>query len=401
VTALVLYDDARARAFEPFALTRPASELRAGALLIRERWERTLDASTSVFAAAEHLRDFDEAGATAVAADATLDAGTVIALSRFAPSLALMPGAGRAKVLASDGVIVAVRLAEPLPAAALADGRLSLESLVPEGATVEETSGWMLDDVWDVVRYLPAMLHADLDELAPAIDHEPAEGALVLGDHAVAIERGARVEPLVILDATAGPILVRRGATVAAFTRLVGPCFIGPDTSIGGGRLATVSIGERCRAHGEMSTAIMIGHANKVHEGFVGHSCLGRWSNLGAGTITSNLKNTYGPVSLWTPDGPRLTGMQFLGSMIGDHAKTAIGSRLTTGSVIGAGANVFCAGMAPKVIPPFAWGPEGDTCYDVDRFLAVAERVMARRDIALSDACRRQLSAAFAVKWTI
>ncbi|HET6679745.1 MAG TPA: putative sugar nucleotidyl transferase [Gemmatimonadaceae bacterium] len=401
MTSLVLYDDARSRAFEPFALTRPASELRAGALLIRERWERALDASTSLFAAAEHLRDFDEPGATSVAADATLEAGTVIALSRFAPALTTTPDAQRADVLASDGVIVAVRLPESLPAAALADGSLPLDSLVRKGAAVADISGWLLDAVWDVVRHLPTMLHADLDVLAPAIDSEPPADAIVLGTHAVAIERGARVEPLVVLDATAGPIIVRRGATVAAFTRLVGPCFIGPDTSVGGGRLATVSIGERCRAHGEMNTAILIGHANKVHEGFVGHSCLGRWSNLGAGTITSNLKNTYGPVSLWTPDGPRITGMQFLGSMIGDHAKTAIGSRLTTGSVIGAGANVFCAGMAPKVIPPFAWGPEGDACYDLERFLAVAERVMARRDVALSDACRRQLSAAFAMKWTV
>lgn len=400
MTSLVLYDDAQARTFEPFALTRPASELRAGAVLIRERWVRAVGAAGCVFAAAAHLREFDEAGATALDTDAVLQVGTIIALARFAPALADAPAARLADAWTSNGTVVAVRLAASLPAAALGDGSLRLESLVAEGATVTEASGWMLDAVWDMVRHLPAMLHADLDTLAPAIDAEPPTNAIVLGAHVVAVERGARIEPLVILDATAGPIVVRRGATVAAFTRLVGPCLIGPDCAVAGGRLATVAIGEHCRVHGEMSTTILIGHANKVHDGFVGHSCLGRWVNIGAATITSNLKNTYGPVAMWTPDGLRDTGMQFLGSMIGDHAKTAIASRLTTGSVIGAGANVFCAGMSPKVIPPFAWGPDGDACYDVERFLAVAERVMARRGVPISEACRRQLSAAFAARWT-
>ena len=68
----------------------------------------------------------------------------------------------------------------------------------------------------------------------------------------------------------------------------------------------------------------------KGHEGFVGHSYLGRWVNLGAGTTTSNLKNTYGSVALWTPDGVRDTGLQFLGTLFGDHAKTGIGLTLTT-----------------------------------------------------------------------
>jgi len=123
--------------------------------------------------------------------------------------------------------------------------------------------------------------------------------------------------------------------------------------------------------------------------------------NLGAGTITSNLKNTYGPVSLWTPRAMRDTGMQFLGTMFGDHAKTGIGLRLTTGTVLGAGANVY-GNMPPKVVPPFAWG-EGSpyTTYRLDKFLEVAERMMARRHVELSERARRQLSAAYEVRWTV
>src|SRR4029453_3336703 len=104
-------------------------------------------------------------------------------------------------------------------------------------------------------------------------------------------------------------VLFPRGATAASFSRLVGPFYVGEDTTLGGGKIANTSIGEQCRVHGEVSTTVFLGHANKSHDGFVGHSYLGRWANLGASTVTSNMKNTYGPVALWTPRGVRDTGI--------------------------------------------------------------------------------------------
>jgi UDP-N-acetylglucosamine diphosphorylase/glucosamine-1-phosphate N-acetyltransferase len=177
---------------------------------------------------------------------------------------------------------------------------------------------------------------------------------------------------------------------------------VGRHSTILGDRIATCSIGDHCKVRGEMSNTVMVGHANKGHDGFVGHSYMGRWVNLGAGTITSNLKNTYGPVSLWTPRGMRDTGMQFLGTMFGDHAKTGIGTCLTTGSVLGAGANVYGAQTPPKAVPPFAWGsaPPYDV-YRLDKFLEVAERVMARRHVTLSDRARQQLAASHGARWTV
>jgi hypothetical protein len=155
-----------------------------------------------------------------------------------------------------------------------------------------------------------------------------------------------------------------------------------------------------CKVHGEVSNVIFIGHANKGHDGFVGHSMLGRWVNLGAGTITSNLKNTYGTVQLWTPDGIRETGMQFLGTLFGDHAKTGIGLRLTTGTVIGAAANVYGSVMPPKAVAPWGWGEAGSlAAYRADKFLQVAERMMARRHVTLSESSRRQLLASYERRW--
>jgi UDP-N-acetylglucosamine diphosphorylase/glucosamine-1-phosphate N-acetyltransferase len=165
--------------------------------------------------------------------------------------------------------------------------------------------------------------------------------------------------------------------------------------------VASSSIGDHCKVRGEFSSSVVLSHSNKGHAGFVGHSYLGRWVNLGAMTTTSNLKNTYGPVQLWTPTGLRDTGQQFLGTLFGDHAKTGIGTMLSTGTVIGAGANVFGANMPPRVVPPFAWGDgEPYDTYDVTRFLSVAERVMSRRDVQLSDKARKHLAEAHKRRWS-
>ncbi|MBI3567466.1 MAG: hypothetical protein HY084_04585 [Gemmatimonadetes bacterium] len=390
MTALVLYDDDAARRFAPFALTRPAGELRAGALLVRERWARVTGMPATAFVGAPHLAGFAEFDAPP-AATQTLAAGTILASARCAPSLDATPSGD---VWRCDGRIAAVRLHEPLPLDQLADGALDLSSLA-HGAPCD-IGGWWIDAVWDLVRHLGAMLSADIAVLGPGAGAPPAE-MTVLGAHEVFVERGAYIEPHVVADATEGPILIRAGARIAAFTRLAGPLYIGANVNVSGGRVSACSIGDGCRANGELSRTIFIGHANKGHDGFVGDSVIGRWANFGAGTITSNLKNSYGEVALWTPDGMRGTGMQFLGAFVGDHAKLGIGTRLTTGCVVGAGANVFGARVTPKVVPPFAWGEdEPFGAWEVEKFLVVAERVMARRHVALDEPMRALLRVAFA-----
>jgi UDP-N-acetylglucosamine diphosphorylase/glucosamine-1-phosphate N-acetyltransferase len=392
---VVLYDDAAARRFEPFALTRPAGELRAGGELVRHRWEMALGATVEGFIGAAHLSAFDEAGAPAAVAGT--EAGVVLVNARCAPSLASAPR--DADVWVCDGRVAAVRVERDVPADALAGGETPLETLVPEGARRAPIEGWWLDAPWDVIRHLGPMLALDIPALAARFRARPMRGAAVRGEHPVFVEDGAEVEPYVLLDAHAGPILIRRGAVVLAFTRLVGPAIVGPDSSVFGDRIAAVSIGERCKVHGEVNSTVFLGHANKAHDGFVGHSIVGRWVNLGAGTTTSNLKNTYGTVQAWTPAGLRDTGLQFLGTLFGDHVKTGIGLQLTTGTVLGAGANVFDA-MPPKVVAPFAWG--SGTPYDtfvLPKFLDVAERMMARREVPLTSKGREWLTAVHAARW--
>jgi UDP-N-acetylglucosamine diphosphorylase/glucosamine-1-phosphate N-acetyltransferase len=394
---LYLYDDARARQFEPFALTRPASELCTGARITRHRWAELAREPVAGLIAARHLRDFAELDSPPVVS-APIPAGARIGNSRCLPA----PGsAPQADVWVCDGRVAAVRLDRTIEPDGLRDGAGTLDELAQPGATRAVIAGSWVDEVWDLLRDLPARLEADIPIVAAGLDLEPGGpaqgGVATTGSHRLYIERGAVIEPHTFFDLTPGPVLVRRGATVQAFTRVVGPCVIGLGSVVGTDRIGAASIGEACRVHGELWMSIVLGNSNKSHDGFVGHSYLGRWVNLGAGTITSNLKNTYGPIQLRTPSGVRNTGLTFLGSFIGDYARTGIGAMLTTGSVIGAGANLLAL-AGPKYVPPFAWGSgEPFETFSIDKFLEVAERQMARRQVPLSDGARRCLRAAHAV----
>ncbi len=399
MSALYFYDDARARQFEPFALTRPGCELRAGTSLIRSRWERATSSKSAGFISSPHLANFQEGNAPpAVAAKGEIPAGSIVVNTRCVIPLDLE--LDRFDLLMCEGGACAVRLARSLPVSHFADGSIDLGAIQTSLGGRRITGRWM-NEVWEFIGTLDEQLTEDIPRRAKALEATELTDATVVGSSGVFIEEGARIGPQVVLDATAGPILIRKGAAVAPFTHLVGPMSVGRDSQVLGDRVASSSIGDHCKVRGELSNTIMLGHSNKGHAGFVGHSYLGRWVNLGALTTTSNLKNTYGAVQLWTPSGVKTTGQQFLGTMFGDHAKTGIGTMLSTGTVIGAGANVFGANTPPKVIPPFAWGSaEPYDTYDVTRFLVVAERAMARRHVELGDKTRKQLTEAHKRRWS-
>ncbi len=402
MTSIYLYDDACARTFEPFALTRPAGEMRAGALLVRERWERALAARVAGHVTSAHLTGFEEPGSAPVITEGVLPRGSWVVNARYAPGLTPIADVD---ALVAGATLAAIRLSEDVPVASLRDGHLTLGALSHDANTRQPRvaeAGWWMSEVWDYVAKLVPMLEHDLPIVGASFARDLPAGAIRVGEHAVFIEDGAVVEPSVCFDVSAGPVLVRAGAHVQAFTRLVGPLYIGADCTVTADRIAASSIGDVCKVHGELSNTIFLGHANKGHDGFVGHSILGRWVNLGAGTITSNLKNTYGTVQLWTPDGIRETGQQFLGTLFGDHAKTGIGLRLTTGTVLGAGANVYGSEMPPKAVAPFSWGEAGSfSDYRLDKFLDVAARMMGRRHVELSEQAKSQLSASYSARWSV
>jgi UDP-N-acetylglucosamine diphosphorylase / glucose-1-phosphate thymidylyltransferase / UDP-N-acetylgalactosamine diphosphorylase / glucosamine-1-phosphate N-acetyltransferase / galactosamine-1-phosphate N-acetyltransferase len=386
VTKLVLLDPPHAAAgsdsLAPITSARPLAEVRAGALLIRERWQAVFGLPVSGVISSPRMSGFEEPGAAHVLHDDdVIDAGTIVALSDHAPALARIDR-DRANTWTSNGVTVATTVVR----SAVRDLRHAALIGSSRSGSLET---WHLRDSWDIVGHLPAMLATDAQILATRTlsPQSPSVDVRVLGDHPVWIAATALIEPFVVLDATQGAIVIEDRAIVRSFSRISGPFVLGRSSQWVGGSGHTVSVGDNCKVHGEVSTTIVCGHANKGHDGFVGHSYLGRWTNLGAGTVTSNLKNTYGTVSF----AGRETGLQFLGSLIGDHAKTGILTRLTTGTRVGVGASVVSDDVVPTVVKPFSFGVRGAQ-YDRDRFFETAERVMARRSIALSDSMRACLT---------
>jgi UDP-N-acetylglucosamine diphosphorylase / glucose-1-phosphate thymidylyltransferase / UDP-N-acetylgalactosamine diphosphorylase / glucosamine-1-phosphate N-acetyltransferase / galactosamine-1-phosphate N-acetyltransferase len=169
---------------------------------------------------------------------------------------------------------------------------------------------------------------------------------------------GAKIHPMVVLDAEHGPIYIDEGAEIHPFTRIEGPCYVGRRSILLGAKCREGnSIGPMCRIGGEVEESIIHGYSNKYHDGFLGHAYVGQWVNLGALTTNSDLKNDYSGVSV-TLDGRTqiATGSTKVGALIGDHAKTSIGTLLNTGACVGAMTLLVAGGgLMPKFIPSFTW----------------------------------------------
>ena len=381
--ALYLLDPDPTPAWAPFAGIRPLCELRAGAHLVRERWEMFVGTEATAIFALPHLAGFPENGVPLVEARRAVQGPAVIGSSTFAPRGLAGPLPEAPARLTHDGITVGW----VVPAGASWTGPVANA----QAMTVE---GVLLRGVYDLIRALDRLLREDALRLLGDSDAVP-KGSTVVGDPAWIGLREASIEPGVVFDTRNGPVVLESGVEVRSGTRLEGPLWVGSNTRLVGGPIRNSAIGPWCVVRGELSTTVMLGYANKSHDGFVGHSVLGRWVNLGAGTITSNLKSTYGPVRLHVNAVDLETGQQFLGSLIGDHAKTAIGTLLDTGSVVGAGANVFDALRPPKYVPPFAWGGAASERMTQQKFLEIVERVLPRRNVDVTDPMRSYLRRSF------
>lgn len=399
--SLILFDDAVAAEWEPFALTRPAGELLFGAFTMRRRAERVLGAECTLHLAAPHLQGFTEAGAPAVRpfAAAPATGARLFLLSRAVPAWnageALTLPADRGCAVEMDGETVGWYAPPGTPAPDTHFWENPADAEVPSPAV--SLAGRVLRHVWELISLHAEQLRADILAARPAATRaDLPPGAYLRGEHPLVCGTGVSIEPGVVFDTTGGPIWLDDHVTVRALTRLAGPAYIGPRSTVLGGTLEAVSLGPVCKVRGELAESICLGYVNKAHDGHIGHAYLGRWVNLGAETTNSDLKNNYGTVRLWTPAGETDTGTIKLGCLLGDHVKTGIGLLLNTGTVVGAGSNLYGAAMPPKYVPPFSWGTGEELVeYRLDKFLEVAERAMARRDVELPEPLRRQLRAAW------
>jgi len=260
----------------------------------------------------------------------------------------------------------------------------------------------LLDHVWQLVQHNGRAICDDFRS-GPAAGIDPSAlvypGVHLLQDGAIRVGPGCRVKPGVVLDAEDGPIVLERDVEVQPGVVIRGPAWIGPGCVLKAGAKIHegTALGPVCKIGGEVEESIVQGYSNKQHEGFLGHAFLAEWVNLGADTNNSDLKNNYSTVRAWEAGQMRDTGLMFVGLIAGDHAKSAINTQFNTGTVVGAGAQVFGAGFPPKFVPPFSWGGgEGLAVYRFDRALETARAVMRRRKIDMTAAYEAALQREFA-----
>lgn len=226
-----------------------------------------------------------------------------------------------------------------------------------------------------------------------APEAELFKGVDLINEEDIVIGSEVEVRSGTVLDASEGPIIIADGVLIEPSAIIFGPCYIGDNSIIrGGARIGhETSVGKQCRIGGEVGETIFASYSNKQHGGFIGHSYIGSWVNIGAGTNNSDLKNNYKHVKAWCAGKIKDTGRRFLGVIIGDHSKTAINTSFNTGTVVGFNANIVAVGFTPKLIPSFTWliEPEFEK-YDLEKAIETAGIMMDRRDVPFTPALKEQ-----------
>jgi UDP-N-acetylglucosamine diphosphorylase/glucosamine-1-phosphate N-acetyltransferase len=399
---IYVYEDRHVRGLEPLTLTRPAADLLCGLTTLGQKYARYFAASTVGHfcrpAVAELIRS--RAPDAGVNDSCWLRSGpTIVVNARWVPPsaksaanpLADGPYLGTAGGLVAFAVLDTARLPEVSPAM-LEDGLDGAMTDALRALPRREVGGRLVERPWELIDLNAEQITRDFEADADptAAGFYPAGFALVGPADRLFIHPAARIDPMVVADTTHGPVFIDSGAVVHSFTRLEGPCAVGAGSVVLGATVrAGTTIGPHCRIGGEVECSILLGYANKYHGGFLGHSYVGEWVNLAAGTHTSDLRCDYHPVSVPINGREVPTGRTKVGSIIGDHAKTGLGVLLNCGTVIGPFAQVLPTGVfAPREIPAFARvGPSGvKGLEDVDRLLATAGTVMCRRGRELTPA---------------
>lgn len=261
-----------------------------------------------------------------------------------------------------------------------------------EGIPEEKIEIDTVDFIWDLIKNNGSRLREDFKYISTTGISEEARlfrSANLVNKDDVVIERGSIIKPGVVLDASNGPIYIGKEVEIFPNSVIEGPVFIGDNSKIKSCAVISenVSIGRVCKIGGEVEESIIMPFSNKQHSGFLGHSYLGSWINLGADTNCSDLKNNYGTVKVHLPDRQVDTGLQFLGLIMGDHSKSAINSMFNTGTIAGFSCNIFGSDFPDKFIPSFSWGgKEKMETYDINKSIDTAKKVMQRRKVSMTKA---------------
>ncbi len=402
---IAFFEDGQADNFRPLTWLRPVFELRCGHFTARERLLAAYpQADWGAFLRNSLAETYSEEHPTAhVNDDAWLASGpTLLINGRWLADPVYLRSLAPHEVVVSGNVVTALWLdpEEASVVTSMPNWTHALERLT-RGRTIVSRPGRLLEFPWHLIEANPEQLTADFRarRRGPTKADLTSQVAIQGKDEDVFIDPTAQIDPFVVLDARHGPIWVDAHAKLQPFTRLEGPCYVGPGSQLFRANVREgASIGPVCRVGGEVEESILHGYANKYHDGFLGHSYVCPWVNLGALSTNSDLKNDYSSVKvpLW---GESIdSGSTKVGCFIGDHSKTAICSLFNTGTSVGVMSMVLPGGeLLPKHIPGFSryWHGAVEPLPELEAAIQTARTAMSRRNCALSPAGERLLRTVF------
>ena len=361
----------------PITLTRPVADIRSGILTIREKWEHMLPGVYSYL-----TTDYLSVKYPCIYRP---DGDNIIISSHILPTPDMVEA------------VAALKIGQALMAGD--------EELARRGTPDEEPTERLqhtevptaLHHLYDIFRYNDIALEFDFLLLTQSRQSQPISptNTIIGNPGRVFLEDGASMEGAIV-NVNAGPVYIGRDAEVMEGTCIRGGLALckGSQIKMGAKIYGATTIGPHCKVGGEVANSVFIGYSNKAHDGFLGNSVIGEWCNLGAGCTASNLKNTYGSIKLWSISEERFvrTGLQFCGLIMGDHSKAGINTMFNTATVVGVGVNFYGPGFPRTYLTSFTQGSTaGMHDMDMDAFFDTASKVMARRNIPLTEIDREIL----------
>ncbi len=360
--------------FLPLTFTRPVAEMRCGILTFSERWQKILENTEVSFFTENYLQNKFKNPE---------DVESMFLVTNYLPTETVIQ---QIKDLKLGEALV---YEDELIAARINMKGFSLNQIEKMTDIKEELI--FFKKPTDLFTYNDKAIDFDFELMTKGKTSQVLSSTNgFLGDFGdLFIEEGAQIEFSTVNTKT-GKIYIGKNAEVMEGCNLRGPIALCEESkfNLGAKIYGATTVGPHSKVGGEVSNIVIFGYSNKGHDGFVGNSVIGEWCNLGADTNSSNLKNNYASVKLWNYRMKIFedTGLQFAGLIMGDHSKTAINTQLNTGTVIGVASNIFREGFPPNLIENFSWGGfKDDEKFKLDKAYEVAEKVMERRKLPLTD----------------
>lgn len=368
---LILFDGELRKHLLPFTYTRPLAAMRIGILTIAEKWEKHLETKASFYTANYLSAKYK----LKIAGDNLLVNGALCPDMRLLGKIIELK---RGQGLYAGNMLLAARLN--------GEDAVEYENKITEHL-IYDPEVTLIDRPWKLFKHNAKELQRDYDLVTAGRASAPLSNTNTIIGENIFVEDGAIAEAAVF-NTLGAPIYLGKQTEVMEGSVVRNGLALceGSALKMGAKIYGATTIGPHSKVGGEVSNSVIFGYSNKGHDGFLGNSVLGEWCNIGADSNTSNLKNNYDQVKLWSyvRGGFERTGEQFCGLMMGDHSKCGINTMFNTGTVVGVSANVFGSGFPRNFIPSYAWGgAQGFSVYQIDKALATAERVMSRRNVPL------------------